>query len=86
MKKLSYKFQEGNFWTKLFYIVSITILLIVTWLVIDSIMFFLQTTVGTIGLLVASPFIAMGVVAFSILKHPKVRDRDSYSDFVKKYL
>lgn len=86
MKKLSYSFQKGNFWSKLLWIVGITLSLIVGWCVIESIGFFLQTTVGTIGLLCISPIVALGIIAFSIVKYPRVRDRDSYSDYVKKYL
>lgn len=86
MKKLSYSFQKGNFWSKLLWIVGLTLSLIVGWCVIESIGFFLQTTVGTIGLLFISPIVAIGIIAFSIVKYPLVRDRDSYSKFTQKYL
>lgn len=83
MKKLSYSFQKGNFWSKLLWIVGLTLSLIVGWCVIESIGFFLQTTVGTIGLLCISPIVALGIIAFSIVKYPKEKE---YSSFVKKYL
>lgn len=86
MKKLALKFQKGNFWSKLLWITLITLILIALWYVVSSVMFFLQVTVGTIGLLIASPFVAMGIIAIAIIKYPRVRDRDSYSDYVKKYL
>lgn len=83
MKKLSYSFQKGNFWSKLLWIVGLTLSLIVGWCVIG---FFLQTTVGTIGLLCISPIVALGIIAFSIVKYPRVRELDSYSKFTQKYL
>lgn len=86
MKKLSYSFQKGNFWSKLLWIIGLTLSLIVGWYVIESVGFFLQTTVGTIGLLFISPIVAIGIIAFSIVKYPRVRDRDSYSKFTQKYL
>ena len=86
MKKLSYRFQKGNFWSRLLWITGITASLIVGWYIIESIMFFLQTTVGTIGLFIISPFVSLGIIAFSIVKYPLVRDRDSYSKFTQKYL
>lgn len=86
MKKLSYRFQKGNFWSRLLWIALITLILIALWYVVSSVMFFLQTTVGTIGLLFISPIVAIGIIAFSIVKYPRVRDRDSYSKFTQKYL
>ena len=83
MKKLSYRFQKGNFWSRLLWIVGITLSLIIGWYIIESIMFFLQTTVGTIGLFIISPFVSLGIIAFSIVKYPKEKE---YSSFVKKYL
>ncbi len=86
MKKLSLSFQKGDFWIKLLWVVGLTLSLIVGWFVIESVGFFLQTTVGTIGLLCVSPIVALGIIAFSIVKYPLVRDRDSYSKFTQKYL
>lgn len=83
MKKLSYSFQKGNLWSKLLWIVGLTLSLIIGWYVIESVGFFLQTTVGTIGLLFISPIVAIGIIAFSIVKYPKEKE---YSSFVKKYL
>lgn len=68
------------------WIVGLTLSLIVGWYVIESIGFFLQTTVGTIGLLCISPIVALGIIAFSIVKYPRVRELDSYSKFTQKYL
>lgn len=86
MKKLSYSFQKGNFWSRLLWVASLTLSLIVGWCVIWSVGFFLMTTIGTIGLLLISPIVALGIIAFSIVKYPMVRDRDSYSNYVKRYL
>ncbi|WNM54283.1 hypothetical protein CoNPh17_CDS0087 [Staphylococcus phage S-CoN_Ph17] len=38
--------------------------MIIGWYVIESVGFFLQTTVGTIGLLFISPIVALGIIAF----------------------
>lgn len=86
MKKLSYSFQKGNFWSKLLWIIGITLSLIIGWFVVESVGFFLQITVGTIGLLFISPIVALGIIAFSIVKYPRVRELDSYSKFTQKYL
>lgn len=86
MKKLSYSFQKGNFWSKLLWIVGLTLSLIVGWYVIESVGFFLQTTVGTIGLLFISPIVAIGIIAFSIVKYPRAKEANEYSDYARKYL
>lgn len=86
MKKLSYKFQSGNFWEKLFWIILITALIIITWCVVDSVMFFLQTVLTFWGLVILAPIVSLGIIAFSIVRYPKVKDRDSYSKFTQKYL
>ncbi|MDU6246491.1 MAG: hypothetical protein E6618_13300 [Staphylococcus warneri] len=86
MKKLSYSFQKGNFWSKLLWIVGLTLSLIVGWYVIESVGFFLQTTVGTIGLLFISPIVAIGIIAFSIVKYPRVKEANEYSEYTRKYL
>lgn len=86
MKKLSYSFQTGNFWSKLLWIASITIALIVGWYLIESIGFFLQSTVGIIGLLLISPIVALGIISFSIVKYPRVKEANEYSEYARKYL
>ena len=50
MKKISNSFQNGTIWIKLVWVVGIALGLIVGWIIIQSVMFFLQTTIGFIGL------------------------------------
>ena len=61
MKKLSNSFQNGNGWTKLLWVVGIAITLIVTWIVVQSVMFFLQTTIGFVGLMLLSIPVSMNL-------------------------
>ena len=86
MKKLSRSFQNGNGWTKLLWVVGIAITLIVAWIVVQSVMFFLQTTIGFIGLMLLSIPASMGIIAFSIMKHPKLKKLEDYSSYTQKYL
>ena len=86
MKKLSNSFQNGNGWTKLLWVVGIAVALIVSWIVVQSAMFFLQTTIGFIGLLLLSIPVSMGIIAFSIMKHPKIKKLEDYSSYTQKYL
>ena len=44
MKKLSNSFQNGNIWIKLLWTVGIALGLIIGWIIVQSVMFFLQTT------------------------------------------
>ena len=86
MKKLSNSFQNGNIWIKLVWTVGIALGLIVSWIIIQSVMFFLQTTIGFIGLLLLSVPVSMGIIAFSIMKHPKLKKLEDYSSYTQKYL
>ena len=86
MKKLSNSFQNGNGWTKLLWVIGIAVSLIVSWVIIQSVMFFLQTTIGFIGLLLLSVPVSMGIIAFSIMKHPKLKKLEDYSSYTQKYL
>ena len=86
MKKLSNSFQNGNIWIKLVWTVGIALGLIVGWIIIQSVMFFLQTTIGFIGLILLSIPISMGIIAFSIMKHPRKKEFNEYSKYVQKYL
>ena len=86
MKKLSNSFQNGNGWNKLLWVVGIAITLIVTWIVVQSVMFFLQTTIGFVGLMLLSIPVSMGIIAFSIMKHPRKKEFNEYSKYVQKYL
>ena len=86
MKKLSNSFQNGNGWTKLLWVVGIAITLIVTWIVVQLVMFFLQTTIGFVGLMLLSIPASMGIIAFSIMKHPRTKEFNEYSKYVQKYL
>ena len=86
MKKLSNSFQNGNIWIKLVWTVGIALGLIVAWIIVHSVMFFLQTTIGFIGLLLLSVPVSMGIIAFSIMKHPKLKKLEDYSSYTQKYL
>ena len=86
MKKLSNSFQNGNIWIKLVWTVGIALGLIVAWIIVQSVMFFLQTTIGFIGLILLSVPVSMGVIAFSIMKHPKLKKLEDYSSYTQKYL
>ena len=86
MKKLSNSFQNGNIWIKLVWTVGIALGLIVAWIIVQSVMFFLQTTIGFIGLILLSIPVSMGIIAFSIMKHPKLKKLEDYSSYTQKYL
>ncbi|BBM81419.1 hypothetical protein Koombakaat1_00026 [Staphylococcus phage Koomba-kaat_1] len=86
MKKLSKKFQKGGFWEKLFLFTVTTLLVVATWFLVDSVMFFLQTVLTFWGLVLLAPIVALGIIAFSILKYPRVKDITDYSEPVRKYL
>ena len=86
MKKLSNSFQNGNTWIKLVWTVGIALGLIVGWIIIQSVMFFLQTTIGFIGLVLLSIPISMAIIAFSIMRHPKLKKLEDYSSYTQKYL
>ena len=86
MKKLSNSFQNGTIWTKLLWVVGIALGLIVGWIIIQSVMFFLQTTIGFIGLVLLSIPISMAIIAFSIMRHPKLKKLEDYSSYTQKYL
>ena len=86
MKKLSNSFKNGNIWTKLLWVVGIALGLIIGWIIIQSVMFFLQTTIGFIGLVLLSIPVSMGIIAFSIMKHPKLKKLEDYSSYTQKYL
>ena len=86
MKKLSNSFQNGNIWIKLVWTVGIALGLIVGWIIIQSVMFFLQTTIGFIGLVLLSIPVSMAIIAFSIMKHPKLKKLEDYSSYTQKYL
>ena len=86
MKKLASSFQNGNGWIKFLWVVGIAVSLIVSWIIIQSVMFFLQTTIGFIGLMLSSIPVSMGIIAFSIMKHPKIKKLEDYSSYTQKYL
>ena len=86
MKKLSNSFQNGNIWIKLVWVVGLALALIVGWIIIQSVMFFLQTTIGFIGLVLLSIPISMAIIAFSIMRHPKLKKIEDYSSYTQKYL
>ena len=86
MKKLASSFQNGNGWIKFLWVVGIAIALIIAWIIVQSVMFFLQTTIGFIGLLLLSVPVSMGIIAFSIMKHPRKKDYHEYSSYAQKYL
>lgn len=86
MKKLSNSFQKGDFWIKLLWIIGLSLTLIIGWVVVQSVMFFLQTTIGFIGLILLAIPISMAIIAFSIMRHPRKKDYHEYSSFTQKYL
>ena len=86
MKKLSNSFQNGNIWIKLVWAAGIALGLIVGWIIIQSVMFFLQTTIGFIGLVLLSIPVSMAIIAFSIMKYPKLKKLEDYSSYTQKYL
>lgn len=86
MKKLASSFQNGNGWSKFLWVVGIAISLIIAWIVVQSVMFFLQTTIGFIGLILLSVPVSMGIIAFSIMKHPRKKEFHEYSSYTQKYL
>ena len=86
MKKLSNSFQNGTIWTKLLWVVGIALGLIIGWIIIQSVMFFLQTTIGFVGLMLLSIPVNIGIIAFSIMKHPRKKEFNEYSKYVQKYL
>ena len=86
MKKLSNSFQNGNIWIKLVWTVGIALGLIVAWIIVQSVMFFLQTTIGFIGLVLLSIPVSMAFIAFSIMRHPKLKKLEDYSSYTQKYL
>ena len=86
MKKLSNSFQNGNGWTKLLWVIGIAVSLIVSWIIIQSVMFFLQTTIGFIGLVLLSIPVSMAIIAFSIMRYPRKKEFHEYSSYTQKYL
>ena len=86
MKKLSNSFQNGTIWTKLLWVVGIALGLIIGWIIIQSVMFFLQTTIGFIGLVLLSIPVSMAIIAFSIMRYPKLKKLEDYSSYTQKYL
>ena len=86
MKKLSNSFQNGTIWIKLVWVVGLALALIVGWIIIQSVMFFLQTTIGFIGLVLLSIPVSMAIIAFSIMRYPRRKDYHEYSSFTQKYL
>ena len=86
MKKLSNSFQNGTIWIKLVWVVGLALALIVGWIIIQSIMFFLQTTIGFIGLVLLSIPVSMGIIAFSIIRYPKLKKLEDYPSYTQKYL
>ena len=86
MKKLSNSFQNGTIWTKLVWVVGLALGLIVGWIIIQSVMFFLQATLGFIGLMLLSIPVSMAIIAFSIMRHPRKKEYHEYSSYTQKYL
>ena len=86
MKKLSNSFQNGTIWTKLVWVVGLALGLIVGWIIIQSVMFFLQATLGFIGLMLLSIPVSMAIISFSIMRHPRKKEYHEYSNYTQKYL
>ena len=86
MKKISNSFQNGTIWIKLVWVVGLALALIVGWIIIQSVMFFLQATLGFIGLMLLSIPVSMAIIAFSIMRHPRKKEYHEYSSYTQKYL
>ena len=86
MKKISNSFQNGNGWSKFLWVIGIAVSLIIAWIVVQSVMFFLQTTIGFIGLVLLSIPVSMAIIAFSIMRYPLRKDFHEYSSYTQKYL
>ena len=86
MKKLSNSFQNETIWIKLLWTVGIALGLIIGWIIVQSVMFFLQTTIGFIGLMLLSIPVSMAIIAFSIMRHPRKKEYHEYSSYIQKYL
>lgn len=86
MKKLANSFQNGNGWSKFLWVIGIAVSLVVSWIIIQSVMFFLQTTIGFVGLILLSIPVSMGIIAFSIMNHPRKKEYNEYSSYTQKYL
>lgn len=86
MKKLASSFQNGNGWSKFLWVIGIAVSLIIAWIVVQSVMFFLQTTIGFIGLVLLSIPVSMAIIAFSIMRYPKLKKLEDYSSYTQKYL
>ena len=86
MKKISNSFQNGTIWIKLVWVVGLALALIVGWIIIQSVMFFLQTTIGFVGLVLLSIPVSMAIIAFSIMRYPKLKKLEDYSSYTQKYL
>ena len=86
MKKISNSFQNGNGWSKFLWVIGIAVSLIIAWIVVQSVMFFLQTTIGFIGLVLLSIPVSMAIIAFSIMRYPRKKDYHEYSSYAQKYL
>lgn len=86
MKKLASSFQNGNGWSKFLWVIGIAVSLIIAWIIVQSVMFFLQTTIGFIGLILLSVPVSMGIIAFSIMKYPRKKEYNEYSGYTQKYL
>ena len=86
MKKLASSFQNGNGWSKFLWVIGIAVSLIIAWIVVQSVMFFLQTTIGFIGLVLLSIPVSMAIIAFSIMRYPKLKKLEDYPTHVRKYL
>ena len=86
MKKISNSFQNGNGWSKFLWVIGIAVSLIIAWIIIQSVMFFLQATLGFIGLMLLSIPVSMAIIAFSIMRHPRKKEYHEYSSYTQKYL
>lgn len=83
MKKLSKKVQRGDWLTKFFIFIVLSFVIALTYVTVDALIFFLNTTVGFIGLVTILPFVSLGVMGLLIIKYP---DRKEHPEFIKKYI
>lgn len=86
MKKLSKKVQRADWLTRFFIFILLSFVIAFTYVVVDALIFFLNTTVGFIGLLTILPFISLGIMGLLVIKYPDRKEYNEYSGYVQKYI
>ncbi|AAX92427.1 putative membrane protein [Staphylococcus phage Twort] len=86
MKKLSKKIQRSDLLTKFFILIVLSFVIAILYITLDALIFFLNTTVGFIGLLTVLPFVSLGIMGLLVIKYPDRKELNEYSNYVKKYV